>query len=155
VQVTGGKANESLLFSNTLVKGLRAYAYYTGLIKLVHSTVYGDETDLITYPGVGAAGIKFQILPPTVQEVGFTITLGLNDGVSLSSVENDVKTQVINYVNSLGVYSPVILSQIVEKIVSVQGVSDVKITAPSTNIIVGQNEIARTKASVISVSLIV
>ena len=153
VQVTGGKANEFLQFSNTVDKGLRAYAYYTGLIKLVHSTIYGDESDLITYPGVGAAGVKFQILPPTVQEVDFDLALGLEDGVSLSSVENDVKTQIINYVNSLGIYSTVILSQIIERVLSVQGVNDCTISFPTDNIIVGQNELARTKASIIAVSV--
>jgi hypothetical protein len=154
VQATGGKANNLLQFSNSLVNGLQGYTYYTGLIKLVHSTIYGDETDLITYPGVGAAGIKFQILPPTVQEVGFSLAIALSQGLSLSSVENDIKTAVISYVNGLGVFAPVILSNIVERVLGVSGLIDVRITSPSTNIVVKENEIARTKASLITVNII-
>lgn len=155
VQVTGGKANDILMFSNSLDKGLRAYAYYIGLIKLVHSTVYGDEQDLVTFPGVGAAGIKFQILPPTVEEVSFSVNVTLAEGVSLSSVENDVKTQIISYVNGLGVSNEVILSNIEAKILTVQGITDVKIVTPTTNVNIAENELARTKASLISINVVV
>ena len=155
VQITGGQANNSvtgLNFSTNLLQGLQAYNYYTGLIKLVSSTIYGDEADLTTYPGVGAAGIKFQILPPTVREVGFVVSVSLSSGVSLSAVTSDIQTQIINYCNNLGVFQPVILSQIVSNILKVSGVTDVKITDPLANIVVKQNEIARTKASIITIS---
>ncbi len=154
VQVTGGKANDILQFSNSLSKGLRAYSYYIGLIKLVHSTIYGDEQDLVSFPGVGAAGVKFQILPPTVQEVPFSIQVRLSEGVTLSSVENDIKTRIISYVNGLGVAAEVIVSNVVDRVLSVQGVRDVVITNPTTNIVTAENELARTKASIISVNII-
>jgi uncharacterized phage protein gp47/JayE len=155
IQVTGGRANDILQFSNTLYRGLRAYAYYTGLIKLVHSTIYGDEQDLVTFPGVGASGVKFQILPPTVQETGFSVDVQLADGISLSSVENDVKTKIIAYVNGLGIAKPIILSAIVEKVREVQGIVDVKIQTPTDNVIISDNELARTKASIISIRVVV
>lgn len=154
VQITGGRANDLLQFSNSLDNGLRAYAYYIGLIKLVHSTVYGDEQDLVSFPGVGATGVKFQILPPTVEEVGFSVNITLADGVSLSSVENDITTQIISYVNSLGVADEVILSNIASKILTVQGVVDVVVTSPSTNVIIANNELARSKASLIAVNVV-
>jgi uncharacterized phage protein gp47/JayE len=154
VQVTGGKANDILQFSNSLNKGLRAYAYYIGLIKLVHSTIYGDEQDLVSFPGVGAAGVKFQILPPTVQEVAFSVRVRLSEGVTLSSVENDIKTRIISYVNGLGVAAEVIVSNVIDRILSVQGIRDVEITSPTTNIVTAENELARTKASIISVNII-
>lgn len=154
VQITGGKANDLLQFSNSLEKGLRAYSYYTGLIKLVHSTIYGDEKDLVTFPGVGAAGIKFKILPPTVEEVGFSIDVTLAAGISLSSLENEIKTQVISYVNSLGVSKAVILSNIIENLMGVEGIVDVKITSPSANINIADNELARTKASLIFIDVV-
>lgn len=154
VQITGGKANETLQFSNSLSNGLRAYSYYTGLIKLVHSTIYGDEQDLVSFPGVGAAGIKFKILAPTVQEVSFAINIRLAEGISLSSVENEVKTQVIAYVDGLGVAAPVILANIIESLMGVQGIIDVAVTTPSANVAISENELARTKASLISVNVV-
>ncbi len=155
VQVTGGRANDLLEFSNSLNRGLRAYAYYTGLIKLVHSTLYGDEQDLVSFPGVGAAGVKFQILAPTVQEISFSLDVTLSEGITLSSVENEIKTKIIAYVNRLGVSKPVILSAIVAKVREVQGIVDVEINTPTENVTIATNELARTKASVISINVVV
>lgn len=151
VRVTGGKANAELGFSTSLVQGLQAYSYYVGLIKLVHRTVYGDEQDLVAYPGYGGAGIKFQILPPTVQQVPFTVELTLTEGTSLSSVETNVKSVISSYVNALGISSTVVLSNVVDTILTVEGVTDVLITSPTTNVTIADNELARTKASLISV----
>lgn len=155
VQVTGGKANDILQFSNSLIRGLRAYSYYTGLIKLVHSTIYGDEQDLITFPGVGASGIKFQILPPTVQEVAFAVNVTLAEGISLSNVENEIKTVVISYVNGLGVSNTVVIANIIEGVMGIQGITDVAVTTPSSNVDIAENELARTKASLIAVNVVV
>lgn len=152
IQVTGGKANQQLAFSTTLIEGLRAYSYYIGLIKLVHSTIYGDETDLITFPGVGAAGVKFIINGPTVQEIAFVVNVTLQEGLSLSSVENDVQTQVISYVNTVGVAKPVILANIIEAVMGLQGIVDVKIQTPSSNVAIAQNERAVTKAILIAIN---
>lgn len=154
VQITGGKANDIFQFSNSLSKGLRAYSYYVGLIKLVHSTIYGDEQDLVSFPGVGAAGVKFQILAPTVQEVAFSVKVRLSEGVTLSSVESDIKTRIISYVNGLGVAGEVILASVIDRILGVQGVKDVEITIPTANIVPSENELARTKASIISVNVV-
>ena len=151
VQVTGGRANEQLLFSTTLKQGLQAYNYYVGLIKLVHKTIYGDELDLVSFPGVGAAGVKFQILPPTVQEVSISMEVTLNEGTSLSQVENDIKTAVISYINNLGVSQEVILSNIIDRVVSLSTVTDVRVTNPTVNVPIAENELARTKASLINV----
>lgn len=151
VQITGGQANAILGFTTTLTQGLRAYAFYVGLIKLVHKTVYGDETDSVAFPGVGAAGVKFQILPPTVQQVSFNIEVSLTEGTSLSSVENNVKSAVSDYVKSLGVAEAVIVSKVTEAVLAVDGVIDVNITNPTGNVAISENELARTKASLITV----
>ena len=45
VEVTGGNVNTTLSFSTTVNRGLQGYNYYTGLLALVHRTVYGDDTD--------------------------------------------------------------------------------------------------------------
>lgn len=154
VQVTGGKANQILQFTTSLQKGLRAYSYYIGLIKLVHSTIYGDEKDLTTFPGVGGSGIKFIINGPTVQEIPFAVSVKLAQGLSLSSVENDIKTQIISYVSSVGVAQPIILANIIEAIMGLPGIVDVSITSPTANVAIAQNEKATTKASVISVTVV-
>lgn len=151
VKVSGGKANDLLLFSTTQVQGLQAYSYYTGLVKLVHKTIYGDEQDLVSFPGVGAAGIKFQILAPTVEEISFALEVTLADGVSISTLENDIKSAITSYVKSLGVGETVILEEVKCRVMDVNGVIDVEMTTPLANVVIAQNELARTKASLISV----
>ena len=152
VQITGGRANNILQFSTTKVQGLRAYSHYIGLVKLVHQTIYGDETDLVTYPGVGAAGVKFQVLAPTVEEISFTLSIVTEEGQSLTNLESPIKSAVIKYINSLGVSGDVILARVVENVVRVNGVKDIEVTSPAANVLIAENELARTKASIISVN---
>lgn len=152
IQVTGGKANTILQFSTTEIRGLRAYSYYIGLIKLVHRTIYGDETDLVSFPGTGAAGVKFQILPPTVEEVAISLDITLAEGVSLSNLESEIKSAVTSYINGLGVGAEVILARIVDVVIELEGIVDVEVTSPAENVAIAENELARTKASIISLS---
>jgi uncharacterized phage protein gp47/JayE len=58
-------------------------------------------------------------------------------------------------VNGLGIAKPIILSAIVEKVREVQGIVDVKIQTPTDNVIISDNELARTKASIISIRVVV
>jgi uncharacterized phage protein gp47/JayE len=151
IQVTGGSANQNLGFSTSTVRGLQAYNYSTGLVLQVHKTVYGDDQDLVSYPGVGAAGIEFQILAPTIAEVSFNLIVTLAQGVAIGTVENDIRSAVTGYVNSLGIGADVIVSTVIQKIMEVTGVTDVQIVAPTQNIAIADNEIARTSDSLITI----
>lgn len=149
IQVTGGKANDKLNFSTDTVRGLQGYNYYVGLLKLVHRTVYGDDTDLITFPGVGAAGIQFQILAPTVREVRVSVDVTLREGIAISSLENEIKTAITGYINNLGVGDDVIIEEIRAAIIGIAGVIDVVLNAPTSNIASADNELIRTRDSLI------
>jgi uncharacterized phage protein gp47/JayE len=76
-------------------------------------------------------------------------------GISLSSVENDIKTRIISYVNGLGVAQEVVIASIIDRVIGIQGITDVSVVSPITNVITSQNERARTKASIISVNVVV
>ena len=149
IRVTGGNANQILNFSTTLFRGLQGYNYYTGLLKLVHRTIYGDDQDLVAFPGVGAAGINFQILAPTVQEVSFSIDVTLSEGITISNVENEVKSAISGYVNNLGVGQDMILAEVINVVMDVDGITDVSINSPAANIVIADNELARTRDSLI------
>lgn len=150
VQVTGGTANAVLAFSTTTQRGLQGYNFYTGLLALVHKTIYGDDQDLDSYPGVGAAGIDFEIISPTVEELGFNIDVTLAEGFSLSNVEDEIRTAITSYVNSLGVNEDVILAEVVAAVMGVDGITDAEIISPAQNIIIADSEIARTRDSLIT-----
>lgn len=140
VQVTGGNANKALNFSTVLYRGLAAYSYWTGLLALVHKTVYGDDSDLASYPGYGAAGITFRILAPTVKSVEVELDITLAEGVSISSLENDVKSAVTGYINTLGVGEDVIIERIRAAVIAISGITDVVINSPTANIAIADNE---------------
>tara|TARA_R110000868_G_C10973188_1_gene771498 strand:+ start:38411 stop:41830 length:3420 start_codon:yes stop_codon:yes gene_type:complete len=149
VQITGGKANDELGFSTDVYRGLQGYQYYTGLLKLVHRTIYGDDTDLVSYPGVGAAGIKFIILAPTVNEISVNANVTLSEGISIASVENEIKSAITGYVNNLGIGKDVIVEEIRCRIQQISGVTDVVLNSPTINIAIADNELARTRESLI------
>ena len=160
VEVTGGVANTELDFSTIANRGLQGYNYYTGLLALVHNTIYGDDTDLATFPGVGAAGVNFNVIAPTVTEIILELDVTLQSGVSIASVENEVNSAVTGYINGLGVADDVIVEEIRARTIRINGISDVVITSLTggdtdattiANIPIADNEIARIKISDITI----
>lgn len=143
VQVTGGNANKEFNFSTTLYRGLAAYSYWTGLLALVHKTIYGDDSDLASYPGYGAAGITFRVLAPTVKSVEVVLDVTLGEGVTISSLENDIKSAVTGYINTLGVGGDVTIERIRAAVIAISGITDVVINSPTANIAIADNEVAR------------
>lgn len=140
IQVTGGNANRELNFSTVVYRGLQAYSYWTGLLALVHKTIYGDDTDLASFPGVGAAGIIFRVLAPTVKSIQVELDITLQEGISIASVENEVKSAVTGYVNTLGVGEDVIIERIRAAVIAIPGIIDVVINDPTANIPIADNE---------------
>lgn len=152
VQITGGNANLKLAFLTASYRGLQAYNYYTGLTKVVHQTIYGDDTDLVSFPGIGAAGIQFQVLAPTVNEVSLDILVTLKEGLVVSQVSNEILSQTTGYVNSLKVGEDLILEEIRAAIITnVSGVTDVSIVIPLVNVSCADNQVIRTRSSLISI----
>lgn len=151
VQVTGGSANNQLGFSIDTTRGLQGYTQHTGLIEAVHKAIYGDDKDLTAVEGVGAAGIRFEIKAPTKEELSFSLDVTLQEGISISSVEDEIKSAVTGYVNNLGIGEKVVLAEIVDGIMDVAGVTDIDILSPTANITIQENEVPRTNDALITV----
>lgn len=151
VQITGGTANDVLAFDTDIYRGLQGYNYYTGLLELVHRTIYGDDTDLVSFPGVGAAGILFRVKAPTVREISVSVNVTLREGITLASRENEIKSVISDYVNGLGVGENVIIEEIRCRVIQVAGISDVVLNSPIENIVIDDNEKASTRSSLITV----
>lgn len=131
-----------LAFSSEAAQGVDGYKRYTGLLELVQKTIDGIESDP-AYPGIKAAGVQIEVLPPIVLQTRFELDLTLAQGVTISSILDDVKNAVSTYVNSSKVGEEIILNQIVERVMAISGVDDMRITYPLNNITVATNEIAR------------
>lgn len=149
VQVSGGSANDAFAFETEVVRGLQGYNYYTGLLKVVQKTIYGDDTDLVSFPGVGAAGVSFQILAPTVTEVSVNLDVTLEEGISITALENEIKSVITGYINNLGVGEDVIIEKIRSSVMGISGIVDVSLNTPTENVAVSDGELARTRDALI------
>lgn len=132
-----------LNFARTQVEGTDGYKNYTGLIQLSQWVIDGLDRDPSNYPGIGAAGTQFEVIPPVLIAIELLINITTDEGVSLTSVLNEVKSAVLGYVNSRKVGQEVVLSEIIAAAQSVTGIFDVSISNHTSNIVVADGELAR------------
>lgn len=140
-----------LNFVNLQIEGIDGYKFFTGLIQKTQWTIDGLDRDSANYPGVGAAGTQFEVLPPVLVKLKLIVNVTAIEGVSLSSISGSVSNAISEYVNSLGVGEDVILSEIVAAAQSVTGVFDVEVTNFSDNITIADGELARIDAQDLTV----
>ena len=120
-------------FDNDIVTGIDGYLYYTGLLRTIQRTVDGYEPDEISYPGRKAVGSSIEILPPLINRVTIVLDVTTKDGVNLSEITNEIKSAVINHINNLGVGDDVILSDIIVRAKSIDGVAAVTFVTPAAS----------------------
>jgi hypothetical protein len=138
-------------FSTIPKIGIDGYKYWTGLLRKVQRAVDGYAPDSLNYPGIKAAGVQVDVLPPLLKIISLAIDVRPISGVPLSIISDSIKTTVISYVNALGVGQDVILSQIIKKVQEVPGVESVRITypAPISNVVPERIIIADNEKSII------
>lgn len=132
-----------LNFERLQIEGTDGYKHYTGLTQLAQWTIDGLDRDPSNFPGIGAAGTQFEVIPPVLINVRLVVDITTDEGVSLSSVLSQVSSAILGYVNSRRVGQDVVLSEIVAAAQSVNGIFDVKIINHSQNIVVADGELAR------------
>jgi len=143
VQVFGGTGNVALAFSLALSRGVDGYRYFTGLAQLAQWTVDGkypyDE-----YPGIRAGGVQVEVIEPVIRPVTVDVTVVPLEGITLASIINDVKNVISTYINTLAVGEDVIRSELIATIKrDVNGVFDVTVNVPTSNIAIADSELAR------------
>jgi hypothetical protein len=121
-----GKLN----FNTTLLNGLDAYRYNTGLIAVANQIIYGDPRDPITYPGVGAAGADIFIKAPLTLRVTIAVDIRLLTGAPFSIIVQQVQSNVAALINSNPVGQSIDISSIVSVIRSIPGITSVAISSP-------------------------
>lgn len=136
-----------LNFDTVQVEGVDGYKYFINLIQKAQWTIDGLDRDSANYPGIGAAGTQFEVLSPVLVKIKLILDITPEDGVSLSSISDAIKTAVLEYVNSRGVGQDVVLSEIVAAAQSVAGVFDVTIANHESNIVIADGELARLDSS--------
>lgn len=140
-------ASGQIDFSPALVTGEKIgadYIYYTGLIAFVQKLVDGDPADRSTYPGLRAAGVLAIVAIPQVLLQNVTATLTVKEGYDQTTTKTNVRTAIKDYINTLAISGDVIRSELIRRIMAVEGVYDVILTLPATNITMLDDQLART-----------
>jgi uncharacterized phage protein gp47/JayE len=140
-------ASGQIVFYPALVTGeiiTANYTRYTGLIALAQKIIDGVAADRVNYPGYRAAGVLVIVTTPQVliQTVNAIITV--LDGYDNAEVRATIKTAIRDYINTLGISGDVLRAMLIKKVMSVAGVYNVNLVTPSTDIILLDDQIART-----------
>lgn len=118
-------------YSTDVTTGIDGYLYYTGLLRRVQRIVDGYEPDAENFPGRRAVGGAIETLPPLTRKISITVNITTDEGVNLGDISNNIKSVVINYIQTLGVGQDVILSEIIADIMGIKGVGAVTFTNPT------------------------
>jgi len=121
------------------------YTYYTGLISFAQKVVDGDPNDRETYPGFRAAGVMVVVKTPQVLIQNVTAILTVEEGYDQSTVIANVTQAVKDYINTLSISGDVIRARLIARIMSVAGVSNVDVQVPADDIIMLDDQLARTQ----------
>ena len=133
------------------------YRFYTRLIAEAQRIVDGDAALPTTYPGYRAAGVYVQVLPP--QTVPQTLVAGIVVAADYDTalVATRVATAIQAYINGLDIGADVIVAQIVEEAMRVEGMVDFAITnlsgsSPPVNQVILEYQVARISAAAITLA---
>lgn len=128
------------------------YDHYVGLIRLAQLVVDGDENDRATYPGYRAAGVYVRVQVPQVLIQNVAVTVVPADGYNLADLETPIAEAIKGYINVLGISGDVLRAELYKRVQSVQGVANTLVTLPASDVVILDNQLARTLDSAITVN---
>jgi len=117
------------------------YSFYTGLVQEVQKVITGDPNDRSNYPGVIAAGIMVAVSTPVIRRVTVIVTLTAKVGFSKSELRDSVQREIEAYIDGLLVGDNVYRAKIVEVTMQVEGVENVIVQSPSSDVVILENEL--------------
>jgi len=107
----------------------------------IQDVIDGDGTE--SNPGYRGAGINVEVATPSTVTQDVTMTITVQEGADIDSIKQDIKTNITNYINNLGIGEDIIYSELVAKTMEVFGVTDVNITTPSGNVLITDSQVGR------------
>lgn len=146
--------NGRLYFTPALSVGESISASYTPFINLiatVQKVINGDPADRVNFPGYRAAGTQVRVLSPTVAPIQVQGVLTVDGGRAEAVAAAEAAVQ--DYINNAGISADIIRNEIIDRIMGVDGVIDVDLQLPATNLTILDDQIARvTTASLLNLS---
>lgn len=123
---------------------LRAtYRYYIGLIAATQQVIDGDVNNAIAFPGVRGAGTQVNVLPPATVFQTVTASIAVLEDFDTTTVATNVAAAIQDYINNLNIGDDVIRAEIIERAMSVEGMFNFTLSAPSADQVILSNQVAR------------
>lgn len=119
---------EKLEFDTSLHLGVDSYRYNTGLIAEAKRVVYGDSADVENFSGYAANGAQIVFQGHTIKRIKLTVQVRLRNN-SATTIDQ-IRSSVINVVNSASAGMPISISSIVSAINEIDGVIAVSVVSP-------------------------
>lgn len=121
------------------------YTWHEGLIAEAQKIVDGDPNDRTNYPGYRAAGTQVFVIAPSIlqQTIEAQVIIETDKIGEADDIRSDVQAAINRYINNLGINDDVVYTELVYHAQSVVGVDDVIFTTPTSNVIIGEGELAR------------
>lgn len=116
-------------------------------IEAVRLAIEGDDTK--ENPGHLAPGVNLRVLTPTAIPVNIEMTCRIY-AMDNTEAKEGIEKVVAGYVNGLTIGVPVIISEIITKVMALNYVKDVSVTSPTLNVEPAINQIARIGTMTIS-----
>lgn len=117
------------------------YTYYTGLVATAQRVLNGDPANPTILPGVRSAGVVVLVDTPTIVRVSVRIAITASINFTEEDLKPFVQEAIETYIGTLGIGDDVTLLQIEKAAANVPGVLDAVLQSPTSNIIVGENEL--------------
>lgn len=123
------------------------YTSFEGLIAEVQKVIDGDPSDRANYPGYRAAGVRVQVLAPQTVYQTVTGNITVLTNYNQTTVAAAASAAVNAYINGLRIGEDVILNEIRERAMAVPGMYDLQLTAPTSNTVILDTQLARVLSS--------
>jgi len=121
---------------------IKQYSYYEGLLKTVQSVINGIEQNPAVYPGIVSAGVKALATYPRPKSIlDIRGAIQVREGYEEADVSPLVGEAITRYLTELRVGDDVILSEMIERSMSVEGMYDISFSSPTNNITILEDEI--------------
>jgi uncharacterized phage protein gp47/JayE len=119
------------------------YTYYTGIFAIAQKIVTGDPSNFVAYPGTAAAGVPIYVDTPDIVPIHATISISSAAGYDEDTVREQARVAIENYIDGLSIGENVILSRMVERAFTVDGVTNAIVKSPSSDIVILEYELPK------------
>ena len=119
------------------------YENYINLLKEAQTVIDGNLDNIVGYPGIRSAGVKVLVRPAKRTPVDVTLDVTIDSQLTDIDTAGFLSKQlVISYVNNLGIGDDVILAEIIERIMGVDGVTNVHVITPQADVTINGDSAA-------------